>query len=76
MEHLEPRDSAVARARGELDAELGRVRHRVRELEAAVALIERTTEDGLRAARDDAERAEALRASALHARALAAARVA
>jgi hypothetical protein len=47
------------------------VRSRLRDLEAALALIERATEDGLRAARDDDERAETLRASALHARRLA-----
>ena len=61
----------VAGARSELDAELGRVRSRLRDLEAALALIERATEDGLHAARDDGERAETLRASALHARRLA-----
>ena len=61
----------VAGARSELDAELGRVRSRLRDLEAALALIERATEDGMRAARDDGERAETLRASALHARRLA-----
>jgi hypothetical protein len=67
------RPADVGRARRELDAELGRVRRRVRELEGAVALIERATEDGLRAARTDGERAETLHASALHARGLAAA---
>jgi hypothetical protein len=61
----------VAGARSELDAELGRVRSRLRDLEAALALIEGATEDGMRAARDDGERAETLRASALHARRLA-----
>ena len=61
----------VAGARSELDAELGRVRSRLRDLEAALALIEHATEDGMRAARDDGERAETLRASALHARRLA-----
>jgi len=60
----------VAGARSELDAELGRLRSRLRDLEAALALIERT-EDGLHAASDDGERAETLRASALHARRLA-----
>jgi hypothetical protein len=49
------------------------VRGRLRELEAAVALIERATEDGLRAASNDGERAETLRASTLHARRLASA---
>jgi hypothetical protein len=63
-----PADSAAARRR--LDAELERVRDRVRELEVAVDLIERATEDGLRAARSDDERAETLRASAFHARRL------
>jgi len=41
------------------------------QMEGALALIERATEDGLHAASDDGERAETLRASALHARRLA-----
>jgi hypothetical protein len=72
-ERMESRPADVDRARDELQAELGRVRGRLRELEAAVALIERATEDGLRAASNDGERAETLRASALHARRLASA---
>ena len=47
------------------------MRSRVRELEVAVALIERATQEGLRASRSDGDRAETFRASALHARRLA-----
>jgi hypothetical protein len=71
-QRMERQPEDVDRARSELHAELGRVRARVSELEAAVALIERATQDGLRAARNDGERAETFRASALHARRLAA----
>ena len=67
---MEQRADDVAGARRRLDAELERVRDRVRELEVAVKLIERATEDGLRAARSEDERAETLRASAFHARRL------
>ena len=71
-EQMEPRRADVHRARGEFEAEIERVNDRVRELEAAVALIERATREGLRASRDDGERADTFRASALHARRLAA----
>ena len=67
-----PRRADVHRARGEFETEIERARDRVRELEAAVALIERATREGLRASRDDGDRAETFRASALHARTLAA----
>jgi hypothetical protein len=70
-QQMEPRPADIDRARREFDAQLGRVRDRVRELETAVCLIEQATEDGLRAASSDVERAETLRASALHARRLA-----
>jgi hypothetical protein len=66
-----PRRDDVAHARRELDGELERMRERVRALETAVVLIERESEEGLRSARTDAERAETLRASTLHARAMA-----
>ena len=69
-DRMEQRTDDVAGARRRLDAELERVRDRVRELEVAVELIERATEDGLRAARSEDERAETLRASAFHARRL------
>lgn len=69
-DRMEPHRDDVAGARRRLDAELERVRDRVRELEVAVELIERATEDGLRAARSEDERAETLRASAFHARRL------
>jgi hypothetical protein len=71
-ERMKPRRADVHHARGEFEAEIERVRDRVRELEAAVALIERATHEGLRASRDDGERADTFRASALHARRLAA----
>src|SRR3954466_8233705 len=70
-ERMERRPEDVERARTEFDAQLERARDRVRELETAVALIERATEDGLRAASSDGERAETFRASALHAGGLA-----
>ena len=73
QQRMEPAPENVDRARRAFEAEVARVRARVRELEAAIALIERATEDGLRAASDDGERAETFRASALHARRLAAA---
>lgn len=71
-QRMEPQRADVPRARSEFEAEIGRVRDRVRELETAVALIERATQEGLRASRTDGERAETFRASALHARRLAA----
>ena len=71
-QRMEPQRADVPRARGEFEAELGRLRDRARELEAAVVLIERATQEGLRAARTDGERTETFRASALHARGLAA----
>src|SRR3954470_20310000 len=69
-DRMEERPPDVAGARRRLDAELERLRGRARELEAAVELIERATEDGLRAARSEDERAETLRASVFHARRL------
>jgi hypothetical protein len=48
-ERMKPRRADVHRARGEFEAEIERVRDRVRELEAAVALIERATLEGLAA---------------------------
>ena len=71
-ERMKPRRADVHCARGEFEAEIERVRDRVRELEAAVALIERATHEGLRASRDDGERTDTFLASALHARRLAA----
>ena len=58
----------VSAARRELDAELTRLRERVRRLDSAVTALEQATADGLRAARSECERVETLRASALHAR--------
>jgi hypothetical protein len=63
-----PHATDVAAARRELDSELTRLRERARRLESAVATLEQTTADGLRAARSEDERVETLRASALHAR--------
>ena len=61
-------DTDVAEAWRELDSELTRLRERARRLDSAVAVLEQTTAEGLRAARSECERVETLRASALHAR--------
>jgi hypothetical protein len=61
-------DTDVTAARRELDSELTRLRERARRLDSAVAALEQTTADGLRAARSEGERVETLRASTLHAR--------
>lgn len=61
-------DKDVTQAKRELDSELTRLRERARRLDEAVAMLERTTAEGLRIARSDDEQVETLRASALHAR--------